>query len=141
MFNTINSSPMLLTKSVFKWIFVLSNYQTCTFPLQSTLYLSNAILFEQVWKKKIHNLFSYFYPNVFDSLMFFSGFKVLYRIGKKTKYNSLSEPFCPKYFSLKWSHIQETASENRSWIQLFKKKVFTCLKLCMVFHSCLTQRI
>ena len=30
---TINSSPMLVTKSVFKVIFVLSNYQTCTFPL------------------------------------------------------------------------------------------------------------
>ena len=93
MFNTINSSPMLLTKSVFKWIFVLSNYQTCTFPLQSTLYLRNAILFEQVWKKKIHYLFSYFYPNVFDSLMFVSGFKVLYRIGKKTKYNSYQNHF------------------------------------------------
>ena len=33
MFYTINSSPMLDTKSVFKLIFVLSNYQTCTFPL------------------------------------------------------------------------------------------------------------
>ena len=32
MFYTINISPMLVTKSVFKWIFVLSNYQTCTFP-------------------------------------------------------------------------------------------------------------
>ena len=32
-FYTINSSPMLITKSVFKLIFVLSNYQTCTFPL------------------------------------------------------------------------------------------------------------
>ena len=28
----INSYPMLVTKSVFKLIFVLSNYQTCTFP-------------------------------------------------------------------------------------------------------------
>ena len=33
MFYTINSSPMLITKSVFKLIFVSSNYQTCTFPL------------------------------------------------------------------------------------------------------------
>ena len=35
MFYTINSSPMLVTKSVFKLIFILSNYQTCTFPLKS----------------------------------------------------------------------------------------------------------
>ena len=34
MFYTINSSPMLVTKSVFKLIFVLSNYQTCTIPLK-----------------------------------------------------------------------------------------------------------
>ena len=34
MFYTINSSPMLVTKSVFKLIFVLSNYQTWTFPLR-----------------------------------------------------------------------------------------------------------
>ena len=27
-------SPMLVTKSVFKLIFVLSNYQMCTFPLK-----------------------------------------------------------------------------------------------------------
>ena len=33
MFYTINSYPILVTKSVFKLIFVLSNYQTCTFPL------------------------------------------------------------------------------------------------------------
>ena len=33
MFYTVNSSPMLVTKSVFKLIFVLSDYQTCTFPL------------------------------------------------------------------------------------------------------------
>ena len=36
MFNTINSSPMLVTKSIFKLIFVLSNYQMCTFPLSMT---------------------------------------------------------------------------------------------------------
>ena len=30
-----NSSPMLVTKSVFKLILVLSNYQTCTFPLST----------------------------------------------------------------------------------------------------------
>ena len=35
MFYTINSFPMLFTKSVFKLIFVLSNYQTCTFPLSN----------------------------------------------------------------------------------------------------------
>ena len=34
MFDTINSSPMLVTKSVFDLIFVSSNYQTCTFPLK-----------------------------------------------------------------------------------------------------------
>ena len=34
MFYTINSSPMLVTKSVFKLIFVLSNYQMCIFPLK-----------------------------------------------------------------------------------------------------------
>ena len=33
MLYTINSSSMLVTKSVFKLICVLSNYQTCTFPL------------------------------------------------------------------------------------------------------------
>ena len=33
MFYIINSSSMLVTKSVFKLIFVLSNYQTCTLPL------------------------------------------------------------------------------------------------------------
>ena len=33
--NVFNTSPMLVTKSVFKLIFVLSNYQTCTFPLRS----------------------------------------------------------------------------------------------------------
>ena len=33
-FYTINSSPMLVSKSVFKLIFVSSNYQTCTFPLK-----------------------------------------------------------------------------------------------------------
>ena len=33
LFYTIDSSPMLVTKSVFKLIFLLSNYQTCTFPL------------------------------------------------------------------------------------------------------------
>ena len=37
MFYTINSSPMLVTKSVFKLTFVLSNYQTCTFPLNTRL--------------------------------------------------------------------------------------------------------
>ena len=31
----INSSPMLVTKSVFKLILVLTNYQTCTFPLRA----------------------------------------------------------------------------------------------------------
>ena len=36
MFYTTNSSPMLVTKSAFKLIFVLSNYQTCTFPFIST---------------------------------------------------------------------------------------------------------
>ena len=36
MFHTINSSPMLITKSVFKLILVLGNYQTCTFPLITT---------------------------------------------------------------------------------------------------------
>ena len=35
MFYTINSSVMLVTDSVFKLIFVLSNYQTCTFPLST----------------------------------------------------------------------------------------------------------
>ena len=35
MFYTINSSPMLVTKSVYKLIFVLCNYQTCTFHLIS----------------------------------------------------------------------------------------------------------
>ena len=34
-----NSSPMLITKSVFKKIFVLSNNQTCTFPLIACLSL------------------------------------------------------------------------------------------------------
>ena len=34
MFYIINSSPMLITKSVFKVIFVLSIYQTCTFPFK-----------------------------------------------------------------------------------------------------------
>ena len=29
----LNSSPVPVSKSVFKLIFVLSNYQTCTFPL------------------------------------------------------------------------------------------------------------
>ena len=33
MFYTINGSQMLVTKSVFKFIFVSSNYQTCTLPL------------------------------------------------------------------------------------------------------------
>ena len=33
MFYTINISAMLVTKSVFKLIFVMSNYQTFTFPL------------------------------------------------------------------------------------------------------------
>ena len=33
MFYIINISPMLVTKSVFKLIFGLSNYQTCAFPL------------------------------------------------------------------------------------------------------------
>ena len=35
MFYTINSSQMLVTKSVFKLMFVSSNYQTCTFPLNN----------------------------------------------------------------------------------------------------------
>ena len=35
MFYTTNSSPMLVTSSVFKLIFILSNYQTCTFPLKA----------------------------------------------------------------------------------------------------------
>ena len=34
MFYTINCSPMLITKSVFKLIFVLSSSQTCNFPLK-----------------------------------------------------------------------------------------------------------
>ena len=38
-FYTINSSPMLVTKSVFKITFVLSNYQTCTFPLKGMGYI------------------------------------------------------------------------------------------------------
>ena len=33
MFYTINSFPVLVTKSVLKIKLVLSNYQTCTFPL------------------------------------------------------------------------------------------------------------
>ena len=33
MFCTNHSSPVLVTTSVFKLIFVLSNFQTCTFPL------------------------------------------------------------------------------------------------------------
>ena len=33
MLYTINSSQMFVTKSVLKFIFVLSNYQTCTSPL------------------------------------------------------------------------------------------------------------
>ena len=36
---TINSSPLIINKSVFKFIFVLSNYQTCTFPLSSSMKL------------------------------------------------------------------------------------------------------
>ena len=34
MFYTINSSPMPATMSVYKLVLVLSNYQTCTFPLK-----------------------------------------------------------------------------------------------------------
>ena len=36
MLYSINSSPILVTKSVFKLIFVFSNYQTCTIPLRGT---------------------------------------------------------------------------------------------------------
>ena len=39
-FYTFNSSAMLVTKSVFKLIFVLSNYQSCTFPLNHNSDLS-----------------------------------------------------------------------------------------------------
>ena len=35
MFYAINSSPMLVTKSGFKLIFVLSTYQTCNIPLKA----------------------------------------------------------------------------------------------------------
>ena len=57
---TVNSSPMLVTKLVSKLIFVLSNYQTCTFPLrrhkdrtitwQLQLYLGESMY--SFWKKK-----------------------------------------------------------------------------------------
>ena len=36
-FYTTNSSPESITKSVFKLILVLSNYQTCTFPFKKIL--------------------------------------------------------------------------------------------------------
>ena len=39
MFYTFNSSPMLVTKSVFNLKFVLSNYQTCTLPLKTDFQL------------------------------------------------------------------------------------------------------
>ena len=47
---TINSSPMLVTKSDFKLIFVMSNHQTCTFPLRpdlSTVILSRWYMFRK----------------------------------------------------------------------------------------------
>ena len=45
MFYTINSSPMLFTKSVFKLVFVLSNYQTCTFHLRGNYSVLERIYF------------------------------------------------------------------------------------------------
>ena len=55
-FYTINISPMLVTMSGFKLIFVLSNYQTCTFPLSevcgSTIlckYLLSSVGSEKNW--------------------------------------------------------------------------------------------
>ena len=52
MFYTINSSPLLVTKSVFKLIFVLSNYyQTCTFPLTIASFLRTMVFFPLVLGK------------------------------------------------------------------------------------------
>ena len=52
MFYIINSSPMLVnTKSVFKSIFVLSNYQTCTFPLSRALW--HTYKFREIYRKQI----------------------------------------------------------------------------------------
>ena len=47
MFYTTNSSPLLVTKSVFKLIFVLGNYQTCTFPLSLSAILTFKKLIRQ----------------------------------------------------------------------------------------------
>ena len=45
MFYNINSSPMFVTKSVFKLIIVLSNYQKCTFPL---IKVNNMLVFDKM---------------------------------------------------------------------------------------------
>ena len=49
-----NSSPMLVTKSVFKLILVLSNYQTCTFPLSGSLFLERPVtVWFKTWMKRL----------------------------------------------------------------------------------------
>ena len=48
MFYTINCSPMHVTKSVFKLIFVLSNYQTCIFPLRDRYVLWSKMIWKAV---------------------------------------------------------------------------------------------
>ena len=59
MFYTINSSPVLVTKSVFKLIFVLSNYQTCTFPLSTnTAKHSKSMLTRTVLPAKTRHMYN-----------------------------------------------------------------------------------
>ena len=75
MFYTINSSPMPVTKSVFKLIFVLSNYQTCTFPLKPDPFhsLKSLVVFIITSSKRIqphvkHRLVPFFTSNQFCCL-------------------------------------------------------------------------
>ena len=51
MFYTTNSSQMLVTKSVFKLIFVLSKYQTSTFPLKERYRIGKK---QKSWRSQIY---------------------------------------------------------------------------------------
>ena len=86
MFYTTNSSPMLITKSVFKVTFILSNYQLLSnffhFPLNShVIWVSNVPLHSSLWhylpsfSSDLHLFYKcphyyYYYFYFFNNLLF-----------------------------------------------------------------------
>ena len=85
MFCTTNSSPMLITKSVFKLIFVLSNYQTCL-PFNPSLTASYSLHFCLHRFNSFPSIFCAYYF-AYKSMQYFVGFP---RIARRL-WNSLPE--------------------------------------------------